>query len=40
MLEQVPENRPSAGSLLDPWQGIFRAAVELAHKLENRAFRF
>lgn len=40
MLEIDPEKRPTAGELVDPWQGVFRNAVDLAHKLEDRAFHF
>lgn len=40
MLEMKPEDRPSAGDLVDPWQGVLRNAVDASHELEDRAFHF
>lgn len=37
MLENDAQVRSSATQLLDPWEGIFRAAVKQAHALEGRA---
>lgn len=39
MLILSADERPSAGELLDGWQGLFRNAVDQAHLLEDRAFR-
>ena len=40
MLTYSPSERPSAGSLLDSWEGLFHSTVEAAHGLEDRAFHF
>ena len=40
MLEMDPDKRPSAGNLVDGWEGVFRNAVDTSHKLEDRAFHF
>jgi serine/threonine protein kinase len=38
MLLNDPQQRPSAVSLLDPWEGIFREVVDRAHQLNGRLF--
>lgn len=40
MLIEDPAQRPPAGELIDPWQGVFREAVDRAHALDERAFRY
>ena len=37
MLALDPSSRDPASRLLDPWEGVFRAAVRQAHALEGRA---
>jgi serine/threonine protein kinase len=37
MLALDPGSRDPASRLLDPWEGVFRAAVRQAHALEGRA---
>lgn len=37
MLMPDPDSREPASRLLDPWEGVFRAAVRQAHALEGRA---
>jgi serine/threonine protein kinase len=38
MLLMDPPQRPSAVSLLDPWEGIFREVVSHSHQLNGRVF--
>jgi len=37
MLARDPNQRDSAATFMDPWEGIFRAAVSQAHALEGHA---
>lgn len=38
MLEQDPEKRPTAESILDGWEGVFRETVRICHQLEGAIF--
>jgi serine/threonine protein kinase len=38
MLIVDPTERESAEHLIDPWQGVFEEAINLAHDLEGKAF--
>jgi serine/threonine protein kinase len=38
MLTMDPMQRPSAGALLDPWQGVFLDAAKRTHALEGKVF--
>ncbi len=38
MLVMNPAQREEAYALMDGWAGVFEAAVEMAHRLEGRAF--
>jgi hypothetical protein len=38
MLIYNPEQRESAETLLDPWEGVFKDAAERAYRLEEQVF--
>jgi serine/threonine protein kinase len=38
MLDKDHEKRPTAGQLVDPWQGLFLEAAKRSHALEGRVF--